>query len=287
VDVALFTALAEPNRLRIVELLNEHPCSVGEVAATLGLRQPQVTKHLHTLARAGLVTVHPLGQRRIYALERERLRALRGWLDGFDADHPSEDVLEQYCRAIEAERAQAERDPGWAEGRVLSLSRSLPTSASVLWRYWTSAQLVREWWAPEHFTVADCELDAVAGGRLRIVMQEADGSRHAASGRFLSLDAPRTLSFELAALGPDGEPLLWATYALALDERANGTDLSLDVRITSSTGAAAPAVAGMRLGWEQCLSKLARAIARSAHTNATAPDARPRTHNETERSEHP
>jgi uncharacterized protein YndB with AHSA1/START domain len=171
----------------------------GEVAATLGLRQPQATKHLHTLARAGLVTVHPLGQRRIYALERKQLRALRAWLDGFDADHPSEDVLEQYRRAIEAEHAQAVRDPGWAERRVLSLSRSLPTSASVLWRYWTSAQLVREWWAPEHFTVADCELDAVAGGRLRIVMQEADGSRHTASGRFLSLDAPRTLSFELAA----------------------------------------------------------------------------------------
>jgi uncharacterized protein YndB with AHSA1/START domain/DNA-binding transcriptional ArsR family regulator len=267
VDVALFAALAEPNRLRIVELLNEHPCSVGEVAATLGLRQPQATKHLRTLARAGLVTVHPLGQRRIYALERGRLRALRGWLDGFAADHLIEDVLEQYRRA---EQPQAERDPGWAKGRVMSLSRSLPTSASVLWRYWTSAQLLREWLAPEHFTVADCEVDAVAGGRLHIVMQEGDGSRHAASGRFVSLDAPRALSFEMAALGPDGEPLLWATYEVALDERADGTDLSLDARITSSTGAAAPAVAGMRLGWEQCLTKLARAIARSAHTNTTA-----------------
>jgi uncharacterized protein YndB with AHSA1/START domain len=126
---------------------------------------------------------------------------------------------------------------------------------------------------------------AFAGGRLHIVMREVDGSRHAASGCFLSLDAPRTLSFELAALGPDGEPLLWATHALALDERADGTDLSLDVRITSSTGAAAPAVAGMRLGWEQCLNKLGRAIARSAHTNTTDP--RPLTHNQTERSERP
>jgi uncharacterized protein YndB with AHSA1/START domain len=101
-------------------------------------------------------------------------------------------------------------------------------------------------------------------------MQEADGSRHTASGRFLSVDAPRTLSFELAALGPEGEPLVSATHALALDERADGTDLSLEVRITASTGAAAPAVARMRLGWEHCLSKLARAIARSAHATTTA-----------------
>jgi uncharacterized protein YndB with AHSA1/START domain/DNA-binding transcriptional ArsR family regulator len=266
VDIALFTALAEPNRLRIVELLNERPRSVGEVAAALGLRQPQATKHLHTLARAGLVTVHPLGQRRICALERERLRALRGWIDGFAADHPTEGVLEQYRRAIEAEGAQAESDPGWAEGRVLSLARTLPTSASVLWRYWTSAPLMSEWCAPEHFTVADCEVDPVAGGRLRIVMQEADGSRHTASGRFIGLDAPRALSFDLAALGPDGEPLLWAAFALALHERADGTDLSLDVRITSSTRAAVPAVAGMQSGWEECLTKLERAIARSTHT---------------------
>jgi uncharacterized protein YndB with AHSA1/START domain len=140
----------------------------------------------------------------------------------------------------------------------------------VLWRYWTSAQLVREWLAPEPFTVADCEVDAVAGGRLHIVMQEGDGSRHVASGRFVSLDAPRALSLELAALGPDGESLLRATYDVVLDERAGGTDLSLDARITSSTGAAAPAVAGMRLGWEDCLTKLARAIARSAHTDTTA-----------------
>jgi uncharacterized protein YndB with AHSA1/START domain len=175
-------------------------------------------------------------------------------------------VLEQYSRGIEAERAQAERDPGWAEGRVLSLSRNLPAPARVVWRYWTSARLMRQSCAPEHFTVADCELDAVTGGRLRIVMQEADGSQHTASGRYLSLDAPRRLSFELAALGPDREPLLRATYELALAERAGDTDLSLDVRISSSTGAAAPAVAGLRLGWEQCLSKLARAIARSAHS---------------------
>ena len=270
-DVALLSALAEPNRLRIVELLNERPRSVGEVAATLDLRQPQATKHLHTLARAGLVTVHPLGQRRICALERERLRALQGWLDGFAADHPTEGVLEQYRRAIEAEAADAEHDPGWAEGRELSLTRTLPVTASVVWRYWTTAELMSRWCAPEHFTVADCEVDAVAGGRLRIVMEEADGSRYTAAGRFLGLDAPRALSFELAAPGPDGEPMLWATFALALRERGTGTDLTLDVRITASTRDAVPAVAGMRSGWDECLTKLARTI----------------THDETERSEHP
>jgi uncharacterized protein YndB with AHSA1/START domain len=268
-DAELFAALAEPNRLRIVALLNEHPRSVGGIAGALGLRQPQVTKHLRTLARAGLVTVHPLGQRRIYALERERLQPLREWLDGFAGERPAEDVLEQYRRAVEAEQARAERDPGWAVGRVLSLSRRLPVSASVLWRYWTSARLVREWWAPEHFTVVDCELDTVPGGRLRVVMQESDGTRYTAAGRYLRLDRPRALGFELAPLDARGEPLLRATYAVGLDERGDGTDLSLDVRITAAGGDAAATVAGLPLGWEQCLDKLERALAAAAPTPTT------------------
>src|SRR4051812_8761530 len=106
VDPVLVAALAEPNRVRIVELLNAAPRPGGEIAASLGLRQPQVTKHLQTLERAGVVTMHPLGQRRIYALRREPLRELRAHLEAFDGDHPSEDALAQYARAIEAERAR-------------------------------------------------------------------------------------------------------------------------------------------------------------------------------------
>ncbi|WP_328618500.1 helix-turn-helix domain-containing protein [Amycolatopsis sp. NBC_00355] len=52
------------------------PRSVGELAELTGARQPQTTKHLQTLARAGLVTVHPLGQRRVYAVETAPLAAL-------------------------------------------------------------------------------------------------------------------------------------------------------------------------------------------------------------------
>ncbi len=72
-------ALGDSARWRIVELLAERPRSVGELAESTGLRQPQTTKHLQTLARAGLVTVSPLGQRRIAAVEAG-LRAYDGAL---------------------------------------------------------------------------------------------------------------------------------------------------------------------------------------------------------------
>jgi len=65
------SALSEPNRLRIVELLREGPLSVGEIADRLGLNHPQASKHLRVLSDAGIVEVHAIANRRIYKLRPE------------------------------------------------------------------------------------------------------------------------------------------------------------------------------------------------------------------------
>ena len=254
VDSGLLAALAEPNRLRIVELLGEAPRPVGEIATRLDLRQPQVTKHLQTLERTGLVEMHPLGRRRIYALRRERLRELRDWLSGFEATHPSENVLVQYRAAIEAEQALSEQQR--RTPRTFQFERELPASSSRVWRAWTTAADVRHWWSPEHFDVADCEVDTVPGGRLRIVLIEGDGTRHEAAGRFLALTRPRSLSFELAPLGTGGEPLFRAVHDVRLAQRGQQTRLALTIHVSDVQREAAPAVAGITLGWEQTLDKL-------------------------------
>ena len=52
---ALFQALADPSRLRIVALLRSMELSVGELAQVLGQSQPRVSRHVRILADAGLV----------------------------------------------------------------------------------------------------------------------------------------------------------------------------------------------------------------------------------------
>jgi len=79
----ILSALAEPNRLQIVELLRRKPLAVGEIVERLGLRQPQVSKHLRVLSDAGLVEVRPVGQQRIYRLRGQALKELDGWLDPY------------------------------------------------------------------------------------------------------------------------------------------------------------------------------------------------------------
>jgi len=81
--IETLTALAEPNRLRIVELLRSGPQSVGEIGDRLRLAQPQVSKHLRVLKEAKLVEVKPRAQMRVYELRPEPLMQLEKWLERF------------------------------------------------------------------------------------------------------------------------------------------------------------------------------------------------------------
>lgn len=81
--IQTLSALAEPNRLAIVELLREGPRSVGDIVDRLGLSQPLVSKHLKVLSDVAIVDRRVDGKRRIYGLERERFAELDRWLDTF------------------------------------------------------------------------------------------------------------------------------------------------------------------------------------------------------------
>ena len=76
-----FSALADPTRLRIVEML----ASNGELPATDISRQfpisaPAVSQHLKVLREADLVSARAEGTRRIYALDHAGLDAAQAWL---------------------------------------------------------------------------------------------------------------------------------------------------------------------------------------------------------------
>ncbi|MEJ2597078.1 MAG: metalloregulator ArsR/SmtB family transcription factor [Anaerolineales bacterium] len=65
--------LADPSRILILYTLEEHPFSVSELADTLGLSQPTVSRHLKTLRDRGMVTAQRDGQSVYYHLADQRL----------------------------------------------------------------------------------------------------------------------------------------------------------------------------------------------------------------------
>jgi DNA-binding transcriptional ArsR family regulator len=83
-EATVFSALGQPNRLQIVELLRTNSLAVGEITETSGIRQPQVSKHLKVLAESGIVSVEPRARQRIYHLQAEPFDRIGGWLASFE-----------------------------------------------------------------------------------------------------------------------------------------------------------------------------------------------------------
>jgi DNA-binding transcriptional ArsR family regulator len=83
------TALADPTRRQVVDLLRERPRRPGELAARAGTSAPAMSRHLRVLRATGLVEAE-LGdddaRARVYRLRPERLRDLQRWLDAFWGD---------------------------------------------------------------------------------------------------------------------------------------------------------------------------------------------------------
>lgn len=94
------TALADPTRRAIFDLVRARPSSVRELTDELPISQPAVSQHLRVLVDARLVDATPDGARRIYSASREGVARLRSWVDTL-----WDDVLDEYTTAAR-ERAE-------------------------------------------------------------------------------------------------------------------------------------------------------------------------------------
>jgi DNA-binding transcriptional ArsR family regulator len=69
-----FRALADPTRVRILELLTERPMTVSELVSALGLAQGRVSSHLTCLRWCGYVRAEVDGRFNRYSLIDDRIR---------------------------------------------------------------------------------------------------------------------------------------------------------------------------------------------------------------------
>jgi DNA-binding transcriptional ArsR family regulator len=117
-----FAALAEPNRLRIVDLLRGGPRPVNDIGDRLQLNQPQVSKHLRVLKEAGVVDVEARAQQRLYELRPQSLRAIHDWLENYrelwDARFEQlDDVISEMQNIENSKKAEAVKAKERAHGR--------------------------------------------------------------------------------------------------------------------------------------------------------------------------
>ncbi|MBA2719666.1 MAG: winged helix-turn-helix transcriptional regulator [Chloroflexi bacterium] len=71
-----FQALADPTRVRILELLAERPMTVSDLVSALGLAQGRVSSHLSCLRWCGYVRAEVDGRYNRYTLVDDRIREM-------------------------------------------------------------------------------------------------------------------------------------------------------------------------------------------------------------------
>ncbi len=83
-----FGALADPTRLRVIELLGDRARRAGELADAAGTSAPVMSRHLRILLEAGFVADERVpgdARLRVFRLQREPVVALQAWLDQLQA----------------------------------------------------------------------------------------------------------------------------------------------------------------------------------------------------------
>ncbi|MCI0562276.1 MAG: metalloregulator ArsR/SmtB family transcription factor [Nitrososphaera sp.] len=105
----VFNAIAEPQRREILTLLVQGERSVNDIVQTLGLKQPQVSKHLRVLRKVGLVSVRESGKQRLYRLNSEALKPIYDWVRPFERLWDERfDRLADYLKELQAQEKKNE-----------------------------------------------------------------------------------------------------------------------------------------------------------------------------------
>ena len=78
---AMFQALADPTRRKIVERLSRGPASVSEVAKPFDMSLPAVVQHLQVLEHSGLITTKKEGRVRTCTLDTGAMSRAEQWIN--------------------------------------------------------------------------------------------------------------------------------------------------------------------------------------------------------------
>jgi uncharacterized protein YndB with AHSA1/START domain len=148
--------------------------------------------------------------------------------------------------------------------KELHFERSYAAPVEAVWRAWTDPDRLRAWWGPDKTTVAECEVDLRAGGRVYVVtvaseeMGKYAGTRWPMEGTFTRIDDRRRLTYDANSWteGEEAGATIRHTNDLTLTGDGEHTTVTLHVSITEIGPKAKLAAFGMKWGYKAQLDAL-------------------------------
>lgn len=106
----------------------------------------------------------------------------------------------------------------------LTLTRVIPASAEILFRCWTEAELLKQWFCPKPYVVSHADLDVRPGGKSDIIMRSPDGDEIPCPGIYLEVVPNRkivTTDAYTSAWEPSEKPFM--TAIITFEDLGDGT----------------------------------------------------------------
>ncbi len=69
----------------------------------------------------------------------------------------------------------------------LELLREIDVAPELVWRAWTEPELIKQWFAPAPWSIADCSIDLRPGGAFATTMKSPDGEEYPNAGCILEV----------------------------------------------------------------------------------------------------
>jgi uncharacterized protein YndB with AHSA1/START domain len=148
--------------------------------------------------------------------------------------------------------------------REITITRVFDASRVLVFKAWTDASELAQWWGPEGFTNPVCELDVRVGGAIRIHMRSPDGSVYPMRGEFREIVPPERLVFTNIAVDAADKPIIEGLTTVTFIERGGKTTMTLHTRGRAVVDYAVGYLRGMEMGWTGSIDKLKALLTRGA-----------------------
>lgn len=259
---ATFAALADPTRRAILARLASGQTSVNELAKPFRISLPAVSRHLKVLERSGLIARSRVAQRRPCRLKARPLKEAVDWLEHYRRFwEQSLDRLDEYLKQLQTKEKNMSKQNEATEdysGREFVMTRELAAPRALVFKAWTDAKHIAQWWGPKGFTNPVCEWDARPGQAIHVVMRAPNGIDYPMGGEFREIAAPERLVFTSGALDEKGSLLFEFLHTVTLAERGGKTILTIASRVLKTTAEANKYIGGFEAGMTQSLERLAK-----------------------------
>ncbi|MFF5180152.1 SRPBCC family protein [Micromonospora sp. NPDC000316] len=142
----------------------------------------------------------------------------------------------------------------------LVLERTVDVAPELVWRAWTTPELLMQWFTPKPWSTVACEIDLRPGGRFDTTMRSPEGEEYPSSGCILVAEEPSTLVFT-SGLGPGFRPQVAEggfpfTAVVRIEPNGAGTKYTAIAIHADASARKSHEEMGFQEGWGAALDQL-------------------------------